>query len=189
MKKHLFSFAALAVLLCFLANSLSAQDADDHKYEVGIRFSGLNFNGPNSFSAIYKKKLDNGKYRRISGSFGGINFGSEFRRYNFSLNAGITVGNEKRRQVGKRTSYYTGPSFIFNGGFSKQENVESSWNLQPGLGYVIGIQYEFSEFWAVNLETMPSGTLSLRQFTGTDVGVNANFGFSSNVTLSLMHKF
>ena len=186
---HLFSFAALVAMLCLQAKPVAAQEADDHKYEVGIRFSSLYFNGANAFSAIYKKKLDNGKYRRISGTFGGINFGSEFRRYNFSLNAGITVGAEKRRQVGKRTSYYTGPSFIFNGGFSKQENVESNWNLQPGLGYVVGLQYEFNEFWAVNLETMPSGTLSLRQFTGTDVGVNASLGFSSNVTLSLMHKF
>ena len=189
MKKHLFAFKCLAIGLCIQAVSLSAQNVDDHKYEVGLRFSGINFDGFNSFSAIYKKKLDNGKFRRISGSFGGINFGSEFNRFNFSINAGFSIGNEKRKQMGKRTSYYTGPSFSLNAGLSKQESFEPNWNLAPSLGYILGIQYDFNEYWAVNLETIPSGSIYLRQFSGSDIGININAGFSSNVVLSLMHKF
>lgn len=189
MKKHLFTFTCLAIIICIQATSLSAQNVDDHKYEVGLRISGINFDGFNSFSAIYKKKLDNGKFRRISGSFGGINLGNEFNRFSFSINAGFSIGNEKRRQMGKRTSYYTGPSFSLNAGLSKQESFEPNWNLAPSLGYILGIQYDFSEYWAVNLETIPSGSISLRQFSGSDVGVNVNASFSSNVVLSLMHKF
>lgn len=189
MKKHRFHFTCFAVCLCIQAVSLSAQNMDDHKYEVGLRLGGINFDGFNSFSAIYKKRLDNGKFRRISGTFGGINFGREFRRSSFSINAGLSIGNEKRRQVGKKTTYYTGPSFSMNAGLSKQEGFDANWNLAPGLGYILGIQYDFSEYWAVNLETIPGGAISLRQFTGSEVGVNVGVSFTSNVVLSLMHKF
>lgn len=189
MKKHLFSLLCLAIALAIQTPTLLAQDADDHQYEIGLRVNGLNFDGFNAFSAIYKKKLDNGKFRRISGTFGGINFGQEFRRFNFSFNAGLSIGSEKRKQMGKRTMFYTGPVFSVSTSFNKVESFEPNWSLQPSLGAVLGVQYDFSEYWAINLETIPSGAITLRQFSGSDVGVSLNGGFTSNVVLSLMHKF
>ena len=190
MKKHLFAFTCLAMVMVGIsATSLSAQNVDDHKYEVGLRVSGLNFDGFNAFSAIYKKKLAEGKFRRISGTFGGLGLSNDFNRFSFSFNAGVSVGREKRRPMGKKTTFYTGPVFSVNTGFTKLERVELNWNLQPGLGAVLGLQYDFNEYWAVNLETIPSGSISLRKFSGSDVGVSVNAGFSSNVVLSLMHKF
>ncbi|MCF8247376.1 MAG: hypothetical protein K9J37_16920 [Saprospiraceae bacterium] len=189
MKKHLFAIAFLATTLVMHSTSLSAQPDDNHKYEVGLRFSGINFNGFNSFSAIFKKKLDSGRYRRIGGTFGGLGFANDFDRFSFSFNVGLSIGSEKRKQMGERTSFYSGPVFSLNSGISKTEGIDPNWNLQPGIGVVLGLQYDFNEYWAVNLETIPSGAIALRKFNGSDVAVNANFGFSSNVTLSLMHKF
>lgn len=181
--------ACLTIFMIIQTSSLSAQNIDDHKYEVGIRISGLNFDGFNSFSAIYKKKLAENKFRRISGTFGGLGFSDDFDRLNFSFNAGISVGYEKRREMGKKTTFYSGPVFSVSAGITKQERVDANWNLQPSLGAVLGVQYDFSEYWAVNLETIPSASFALRKFAGSDVGVNVNVGFSSNVVLSLMHKF
>jgi hypothetical protein len=189
MKKQHLAITCLAIALGLLAFPLSAQTSNDHQYEIGLRFSGINFDGFNSFSAIYKKKLAEGKYRRISGTFGGLGFANEFNRSSFSFNFGLSIGRENRRLVGKKTIFYTGPVFSINTGLTKLEGFEPNWNLQPSMGGVLGVQYDFNENWAINLETIPSGSISVRQFSGTDVGINASVGFSSNVTLSLMHKF
>ncbi len=189
MKKRHLATTCLAIALGLLAFPLSAQTSNDHQYEIGLRFSGINFDGFNSFSAIYKKKLVEGKYRRISGTFGGLGFANEFNRSSFSFNFGFSIGREKRRLVGKKTIFYTGPVFSINTGITKLESFEPNWNLQPSMGAVLGLQFDFNENWAINLETIPSCSISVRQFSGTDVGVSASVGFSSNVTLSLMHKF
>ena len=71
--------------------SLCAQIPDDHKCEVGLRFSGINFSRFNSFSAIYKKRLNNGKFRRISGTFGSLNYSKNSDKSTFGSNAGLYI--------------------------------------------------------------------------------------------------
>ncbi len=189
MKKHLLATAFLTTILAIHSTSLSAQSEDNHKYEVGLRFSGINFSGFNSFSAIYKKRLDNGKFRRISGTFGGLSFSKNADKSTFGFNASLSIGSEKRREMSKKTSFYSGPVFSVGTGFSKTEDIKPSWNLEPSLGAVIGLQYDFSDDWAINLETIPSASVSVRKQPGSDVAINTSVGFSSNVVMSIMHKF
>jgi opacity protein-like surface antigen len=189
MKKHLLATACLATILVMLPTFLSAQSDDNHKYEFGLRFSGINFSGFNSFSAIYKKRLDNGKFRRISGTFGGLIYSKNADKSTFGFNAGLSIGNEKRREMGKKTSFYSGPVFSISTSFAKTEEIKPSWNLEPSLGAVIGLQYDFSDNWAINLETIPSASVALRKQPGSDIATNASVGFSSNVVLSILHKF
>ena len=64
-------------------------------------------------------------------------------------------------------------------------------NMRPGIGYVLGFQYDISEIFYVNIESIP--TLSGSFIIDND-GFNDNYainaGFNSNaIALSLVYKF
>ncbi len=187
MKKHTFLFIGFA--LCTSYASLFSQDAAVPKREFGLQISGLNFDGFTPFSGIYKKQLAENKYRRISGTFGNLQLEGQNSTHNFSLSAGLSIGVEKRKSVGEKTLLYAGPEFNMGLSFSKASRFDAFWSISPGITYVLGIQYDFKEHWAVNLEGGPGASLSIRKFFGNDVSYNFSSGFSSNVALGLMHKF
>jgi hypothetical protein len=190
MKKHLILLAVVAIASSMYAPILSAQATDGHQHEVGLNFYGLNFNGSNSFSAIYKKKLAEGKFRRISGTFGGINFqrSTDHQLY-FNINAGLSIGREKRKAVGRKTMFYSGPEFSIGTSFSKSEKIKPTWNMMPSIGYILGIQHDFNEYWGINLEIVPGGGISVSKYSGQDIAFSVQGNFSSTAALGLIYKF
>ena len=189
MKKHLFALACLTFASSFFLSTISAQDANGHQKEVGLSFNGFDFSGFNPFSVIYKKKIADSKFRRISGTFGGFNFQNSNRLLFFSINAGLSVGIEKRKLLGRKTTFFSGPEFAVATSYSKVEGFKPTWGIFPQIGYILGLQHDFNEFWAINLEVVPSGQLSLNRFSSQDAEFSVSSSFSSNAALSIMYKF
>lgn len=185
MKKHLFALICLTLVVVMQADKLSAQAADSHQHEIGMGISGSSFNG----NVIYKWKKADNKFKRIQGSFGNFNLQNNSRLLFFSFNAGVAIGRENRKAVGAKTTFYRGPQFSTGLGFSKVEGFKPTWSISPRLGYIIGIQHDFNEYIAVNLEIVPSGGILLNKFSGQRLEFNINGGFNSNASLGLMYKF
>jgi opacity protein-like surface antigen len=172
-----------------LTSSVFAQSDSTPKREFGIQISGINFNGFTSFNGIYKKQLSENKYRRLSASFGNIQFDGTEGNVNFSLNAGMSVGIEKRSSVGKKTTLYRAPEFSFGLSFSKSSRFDPNWSFTPGVSWIFGLQYDFNENWAINVEGGPGAYMSIRDFSGAQTSYSIGGSFSSNVALAIMHKF
>lgn len=187
MKKHILLFIGFA--LCTSHATLFSQDTASAKQEFGLQMSGINFDGFTPFSGIYKKQLAENKYRRISGTFGRLQLAGRNSTHEFSFSGGLSIGVEKRKSVGKKTLLYAGPEFVMGLSFSKASRVDAFWSISPGIDYVLGIQYDFNEYWAINLEGGPGASVSISKFDVSDASYNFNTGFSSNVALGLMHKF
>lgn len=185
MKKLLFPLTCLILAIFMNANILSAQKADGHRHEIGLGINGSSFNG----NVIYKWKKADDKFKRIQGSFGNFSLQNNSRLLYFSFNAGVAIGLENRKAVGAKTTFYRGPEFSTGLGFSKVESFKPYWGISPRLGYIIGIQHDFNEYIAVNLEIVPSGGILLNKFSGQSLTFNVNGSFSSNASLNLMYKF
>lgn len=192
MKKHLLLKTALllavGLLFPFVSRSQEAYVGPNH--EIGLRFSGLQFDGVNSFSAVYKKKLADGTYRRITGALWSFNLNrSQFEQVSGRVNAAFTFGKEKRRPLGERTLFFYGPEGSFGVGFSKVESVESYWSVGAGFGYVLGVQHAFTQYFAMNLEFVPGVNLDIRRFPFRDAEVDFSSDFSNFARLGLMYCF
>ncbi len=177
------------VVSCGLTSSVFAQSDSAPKREFGIQLSGINFNGFTSFNGIYKKQLSENKYRRISASFGNIQFDGKEGNANFSLSAGMFVGIEKRSSVGKKTTLYRAPGLSFGLSFSKSSRIDPNWSFTPGVSWIFGLQHDFNENWAINVEGGPGAYMSFRGFSGAQTSYTIGGRFSSNVALAIMYKF
>lgn len=193
MKKHFFFLTCPALLLAFFFShaSLQAQTPDTgHVHEIGLQFQGIQFAGFNSFTAVYKKQQENGSFRRIRGTVGSLSINSDqVERVSGSLNGGISIGTEKRKALGERTTFFRGPEFGASFGFSKTENVDPFWSISPEFGYVLGIQHQISRYFAINLEIVPGANLNLRKFPQRVLDVYFSTYFSNSASLSLMYCF
>jgi hypothetical protein len=188
MKKFLLSQMLLSA---FFLSALNAQTTDPGaqptapvlKREVGIRMSGFD-----NFDFIYKKQKAENKYSRIR--LVSTNFSiSDFSNFRSSLSMGLAYGREKRTPLNNNFSFIRGWELIGRM-HATSINDRLALTLTPGIGLVLGFQYDISEKFGVNIETIPSMSTDIR-FTsrGTEVS-NFNFGFNSNsIALGLMYRF
>jgi hypothetical protein len=184
------SLLTLALVICIgLPSSLFSQADNPSAREFGIQLSGINFNGFTSFSGIYKKQVAESRYRRISATFGTIQLDGSESNTNFSLNAGLAVGIEKRNLVGKKTTLYRVTESSFGLSFGKSSNAEPYWSFSPGIAWIFGLQHDFNESWAINFEGGPGAYLSIRKFPVSPATFSVGGSFSSNVALAIMYKF
>ncbi|MBK8562588.1 MAG: hypothetical protein IPN76_04395 [Saprospiraceae bacterium] len=188
MKRQSLLILSLAVSCCLTSSVLAQSDSSPNR-EFGIQLSGINFDGFTSFSGIYKKQLAENKYRRISATFGNIQFNGSDGNADFNLNGGLAIGVETRKPVGKKTTLYRSPEFSFGLSFGKSSNIDPYWSVSPGVAWIFGLQHDFNENWAINVEGGPGVYMSIRNFPGSDVTYSIGGNFSSNVALALMHKF
>jgi hypothetical protein len=184
MEKRILLLAMLALL--FL--KAKAQTPESHSHEAGLQLYGIDFGGFNSFAGIYKKKLPSGKFRRFSAGFSSITYQQD-NLHDFGLSFNASLGTEKRKAVGKRTMLCLGPEFSLGTSFGKREKTKASFAFQPSFSYIIGLQYSFSEFWALNMEAGPGIGFSFLRFSSGFEFYRANFHFSSNVALTIVHTF
>ncbi len=179
----------VGLAVCLSATSLFSQTDSAPKREFGIQISGVNFNGFTPFSGIFKKQLAENKYRRISGTFGNLQFEGVESNLNFQLSGGLSVGVEKRKSVGKKTQLYSATEFNMGLSFGKSSRNDPYWSISPGLSWVFGLQYDINEYWAVNFEGGPGASVSIRKFPGNGLNYSLGGSFSSNIAVAVMHKF
>jgi hypothetical protein len=181
MRKHFI----LSCLCVVLATAVTAQSTSVPR-EVGIQLSGINFDGFTPFSAFYKKQKSENVFRRYRFVVGNLGLESTEDDAVFVFNAGFAIGREKRRALDRKLIGYRGPEFSFNlGAGSFGEGFVS---IDAGLGYVLGLQHNFNEFWAINIETIPSAGINLR-FSEENGSGGLNVGLSNQVSLGVLRRF
>lgn len=174
---------ALAIFLVYLAS------AQDYQREVGLSTSSdLNF------QAIYKKQRSENKFLRwdfgqVSSSFYKNQNSEEF---NFSL--GLSMTWEKRKMMGERTfllhGVITSVSYSFE---SLDDSINDSRNtnsLGMGIGYLLGVAYQFSDqfYLAAELSPMLRGSFLFLEDLDPRYTLNLR-GQSSLVRIVLVHQF
>lgn len=176
-------------MLFFCAPAVRAQN-DKPVREIGLQFSGLNFNGNSSFSVFYKKQKKENVFRRIRFTYGSL--GAQVANEDFAVNlgGGIAIGREKRKTLDPKLEFYQGPEFsaILSVSTVGEENTDLS--VQAGFGWVLGLQHSFNARWAVNLETIPRVNVNVGTSTGRDVTAYGLSAAASNtVSLGLLRRF
>ncbi|NBC08968.1 MAG: hypothetical protein GVY26_17390 [Bacteroidetes bacterium] len=168
--------------ICFFAQS---QSVDSSMWrEMGLRLSSVD-----DFVFIYKKQLEENRFKRFRFAFSNIGFRTfENIDNTFSLSIGGAIGWEKRKQIAEKVQFIHGwePALrIF-----LDDNANGTGLLfRTSIGYVLGFQLMVSEHFYAALETIPS--------LSTDIGVGlrddefaVNAGFSSNsIALTLVYRF
>ncbi len=172
------------LLLAFFMTNANAQTTDQNfKKEIGIRMNGLS-----DFDFIFKKQKAENKYRRmrlISANFSI----PDFEDFTSSFGLGVTYGKEKRKPLNDNLSLINGWELIGRFGVNMSEE-DLSFTFTPGIGYVLGFQYEINNKFIVNLETIPTLTTTIN-YAADELSIsNLKFGFNSNnIALGIMYKF
>ena len=173
-------YLVLLVLLLVTGYSATAQEARTR--ELGLRFTGLE-----DFDLIYKKSLTEDTYRRYRFFTGQLTFTNTDGVSIGNLNLGASIGKERRSSVADRVDFIRGPEFFLSlGGVATDDDVLVT--IQPGFGYVLGLQYNVAERFYVGLESIPS--VSILYGNGLTQIVALNAGFSSTfVALTAVYRF
>ncbi len=188
--KYKFLCSLFIAFLTFSFSNLYGQSSAK-KREVGVQFSGLNFDGNNSFGGFYKKQLSENKYRRIRFFTGNLSADVINEEFLFSLSVGAAIGREKRRSLDDRLEFYSGPEISFSVGVQTRTDLDdaTSFSLSPRFGYVFGLQHSFNERWAINLETIPGIRVGVLLLPGDNQNFSLDAVANNAVSLGLVRKF
>jgi hypothetical protein len=176
-------------IIFFLLLGLSLQAYSQTTDSLSWREMGLRLSGVNDFDFIYKKQIDENRYKRFRLLFSNL----QFRRLNntnlFDASVGGAIGWEKRRAIAEKVQFLHGwePFLLinFNG---TDERVGLSTTL--GVGYVLGFQLMVSEQFYAALETIPSLSVDLNAGEAAPDAVALGARFNSNaVSLTLVYRF
>lgn len=172
------------ILIC---QSAAAQKTSAPK-EVGLQFSGINFGGSNDFNLLLKKQLKEHVYRRLRFFYGNLSTASQNDETRFSFSTGISIGKEKRKSMGEKLQFFQGPEFAPSVDFLlENESVYLGANFR--FGWVLGLQHDFNEHWAVNIEMVPGARLSFNSFDDDSISAIFNASLNNTVSLAVMRKF
>ena len=175
--------------LTFSFSNLYAQSTAK-KREVGVQFSGIDFNGNNNFGGFYKKQLSENKYRRIRFFSGNLSADVVNEEFLFGLSVGAAIGREKRRSLDDRLEFYSGPEISFSLGFQSRTDIDAtSFSLFPRFGYVFGLQHSFNERWAINLETNPGIRVGILLLPDDNQNFSLDATVNNAVALGVVRKF
>ena len=190
LKRMCYKLITTTLFLIFSASlvSLSAQDLNKKKREVGLQFSSINFDGVNTFGAFFKKQMKENVYRRISfnASVGG-NYNENYNSFSFS--GGVTVGREKRKALDDKLVFFQGPLVGVSMGIYTVDGEYGDGNISGSFQWAFGLQHSFNERWAINIETDPGVSLNIYKQRGLEERINAQANASNRVALGLVRKF
>lgn len=180
-------FTAFLCSILFIF-SASAQEVSS-RHEAGLQFSGVNFKGDNTFNFIFKKALDEHRFRRFRAAFGQLDVIYADKKIQSSLEAGIYFGVEKRKKAGDRLVFYDGWEVGADLGRYNDNRDFSQWVAGIGIGYVIGLQHEFNDRWAISLETVPGIRSRFSKARDEKLLMRFSAGFSSLAALAIVRMF
>ena len=169
------------LLLACLFSSLNAATQSNTK-ELGIRFTSLD-----RYDLLYKKEVKQDVYRRLGLAFLNLSYVTREGFDGGSANIGGSIGRERRRQVSERVTFAHGLQVSANVGIAGAgDNTQVQ--VAPGLGYLLGFQYNVSEQFYVGVEVIPDASLQLTFGEVTTAGVRAGLS-TSGVGLTAVYRF
>ncbi|MEY5042275.1 MAG: hypothetical protein RLZZ414_1839 [Bacteroidota bacterium] len=148
----IFAMASILSISTFTQDSTKVFS----KYELGLSLAKLN-----NFGLMYKKHFKNNSFFRLllaSMDYTLINRTDDYI-HNFS--SSITIGREKRKEI--YDNLYVVRGWDFLGGISSTAGVN---NFGFGVGYVLRLQYNLNQKFALGLETTPgiTGNIIVRDY-------------------------
>jgi len=172
------------VTIALLLFIVCSPGAYTQTHEIGLRLSSLN-----DFDFIYKKKKGEMKYIRHRIGLASVAVGGQSGENNVNVSLAYAIGIENRREINENLMFIHGiePRLTVN---MVNNSSLTRWNIGPGIGYVLGFQYNFEDAFYINLETIPSvvGNFNLRN--GSDDMYSVVAGFNSNaIALTLAYRF
>lgn len=153
--------------------------------ELGIRLTGFQ-----NFDFIYKKGIEENKLTRYRLGFANLGFQNTTNNKNFNFSLGFAIGVEKRRNIAENLQFIHGLEPTLSLALSTNDDIFNL-SIKPGIGYVLGFQYNVSDKFYVNIETIPSlSTSFIIDNNGFNDMYSINAGFNSNaIALSLVYQF
>ena len=155
--KNLTNLLAFLLVLACLQTSIAQEKKYDK--EVGIQISSLNLN--DGFNGIYKRSMSASSYLRFRAYTVNTKLVSINGADDFTFCLGLAVGKEKRKVMDDRLMFFYGPEFGLGFGYATTEGGELTLQFSPRFGWVVGLQHSFNDKWALNIETIPSVSLSI----------------------------
>ena len=170
------------IILTLMSRSLFGQ-AENR--ELGIRLAGFQ-----DFDFIYKKGREENKLTRYRLGFANLDFQNAINNQNFNLSLGFAIGAEERRSIAENLQFIHGLEPTLSLALSTTDDIFNL-RIRPGIGYVLGFQYNVSDKFYVNIETIPSlSTSFIIDNNGFNDMYSINAGFNSNaIALSLVYQF
>ena len=179
----------VVIALAALSSYSRAQSAETKPRELGLRFSGINFNGNNNFNLVFKKQKANPeKYMRYRFIFADISTGDVASTVSPSFALGAAIGREKRKSINEKFKFIRGWDFSANYNSQFSNYSYDIHRIYLSMGYVVGFQYDINKDFCVNLEALPSISNSLI-VADTDLSSSFNFTLNSQGALSVFYKF
>ncbi len=195
--KHTITLAFITIFI-FQSSLSFAQDANQ-------RVLGVRFSVPNNFGMIYKRQLkkENRYLRFTAGRFeltrsntalptGTVLTGTDLAFFT-NVNISGAVGLENRRVITDKLNVIHGLTFILNsnyGLFEVDTFTLRTYDLMPGIGYLIGAQYNINDNLHLDVELVPMVTGSI--LTGSGSQTRSNFTASLDmygIFLNLCYQF
>jgi hypothetical protein len=141
---------SLFVFFCITAN------AQNSFREIGIRTGGFN-----SFGFIFKDEDANGKINRIRVGVFDISRYQTGTQGSTKFGFGIAGGREYRTKLDSKLDFISGIEPLFNFEIENVSNSSSAsrntfYNIEAGIGFIVGFQYNISESLYINAETIPA---------------------------------
>lgn len=167
---------------CFIGLTFSQEKS----HELGVRFNSFQ-----DFDFIYKVQKDPNKWIRCRLAFTNLGYqkiNTDTGAFNFGL--GLAIGAEKRKPINGKLSFIHGWEPFLTVGLNTVHDFTNA-SFQPGIGYVLGFQYDISESFYLNIETTPSiyTTVNINNNDLSD-NFNLNAGFNSNaLALTVAYRF
>jgi hypothetical protein len=151
-------------LLFFIIFILSIISLDSlaQNHEVGLKLKGFS-----DFDFIYKKQKSEHLYKRINVGFGNLALGGISGNSIFILEAGLGIGNERRKEIADKLDFIRGWQYLLSGSISNGSlqmnnggfNINVTGGavaITPGMGYLLGLNYRMNERFSFGLEFIPS---------------------------------
>lgn len=180
----------LIVITTIAAYPLHAQDNEDKPLrEIGLGSRDLTGN----FNFIYKKALEENKYRRYDASFTIVYFDENSISNPYSLNTlvtdiSFTLGTENRKYIDDKFKFVHG--FYYGGGIKMYFQEDNTLvELNPKFGYLLGVQYDINDQFYIGATTFPGITTGI-SISSEDVYIsNVVVGFNTIAELSVLYRF
>lgn len=161
--------------------------------EIGLRANSLSgLKELNSF--IFKTGKEGNKFTRYRFAFANLSFRKEGDYSHSDMSFSFTVGTEKRKNIVDKLHFIHGfePFLSFSMYYFRSDRIDDLLRLSinPGLGYLLGFQYDISKRLYVSIETIPSLSATFRtdsskkDYYSLDAKLN-----STDIALSLVYKF
>lgn len=176
-----------SLALLFLISSISI-NAQTIEKEVGLILNNLS-----DFGIVFKKQTKENSYLQLNvlnmtSTVQNDDFGNG---YNFG--AGLSVGFEKRKPISEKLFFMHGfQPFLFVNYSGDSESDLFNYNINPGLGYMLGFILNAGKNVRIGLQTAPNINFSFRRDNTEPVTESFRYGFglgNFNSSLTITYVF